>query len=159
MSTLKVIWLGVLLAVGSIIAFLVWAKLRMRFAAKSNDEKLIGRQPGFVGNIFSQVSGFFGGTNKPVANPPIVGGFGQVGVAMYGDEEYRAVGKETLVPSFLEGATGGVQDDEQPGVAPPDRLGPPPLSGTGAYSPVWRFKCPPVLGTVAAYDAKNSTPV
>ncbi len=155
MRTWRVIYLGFLATVGAGLAFLVWAKLKARYAGRSTNEKLVGRQPGFVGNLLDHVGGVFGLRNKPETVPPMVYGYGAVGVPQYGEEYYQSVPLDANVPSFLEGATGGVRDDEQPGRAPPERLGPPALAACGVHSAKYH-PCDTSV-TARAYAAKNSS--
>lgn len=165
-GALKTIILGFLLAVGSIIAYLVWSKLskRKHHVPKRSSSKLDGRQPGFVDNLLDNISGFFGRGNKHQANPNIVGPYGAVGITVYGDDPYMAVASDSRIPDFLSRgqpngiATGGVQDPAMPGKCPPQVLGPPPLGGSGAYyAPDYNWRTP-CYGPTAAYDAKNSLP-
>ena len=153
---------GFLAAAGAGIAYLVWTRLVKRFGKKKTDEKLQGRQPGFVSNAKSGQHGRFGRANRPEVNPRIPGPYGAVGVDTYDSSSYVMVGSDARIPGFLLGnpdnpmlASGGFQDPEMPGKAPPPVLGPPPPSGQGAYwAPDWNTE-DPAIGPGTALDAKN----
>jgi hypothetical protein len=156
----RIIWTGILLAIGTIIAFVGWAIVKRCLFAKKRSRvgKLPGRQPGFITNALDFFGGKFGEGSKPRTNPEIVGPYGNVGVdPREGPYGYIAVSSDSRVPSFLDGATGGVQDPRMPGSAPPQVLGVPGPPGTGAYSAEYQDTTPN-LGPIAAYDAKDYLP-
>jgi hypothetical protein len=156
MKTLRIVWLGFVLAVGTGIAYLVWSKLKVRFAEKKG-KKITGsdgREPGMIGNLLKTIGGVFTG-GKSEADAPIAGPYGRVGTPnFHTGGGYTFAPVDARVPSFLEGATGGVQDDKMIGKAPPPNLGGPPPVGSGIYSPEWN-DCQPKVAVIQAYDAKD----
>lgn len=122
-------WIGV--AVGGVIAYLVYVKLMKKpDADASSESKLEGRQPGFVDNLLGKVGGVFGVGKEQIATPPIRAAYGQVGIPVVGNDAYVATTADTRIPSFLQGATGGVADDKMTGLAPP-----PVMAGTAIAYP------------------------
>ncbi len=121
------------------LAVIIGYKVYLRVQAKSTVQSkgaattADNRQPGMIANLLDDVKGVFNfGPNPSV--PTIAGAYGFVGVqAPTGDDGYVSVDSDTRVPTFLEGATGGVQDPAMEGTAPPPVLGPPPAGGSGAY--------------------------
>jgi hypothetical protein len=113
---LKAIFGGFLAAIGAILAYMVYLRLKSKKIAPQ--DTVIARTPGEVGNLNSVITGFFD-TGKGLSVPPTIGPFGNVGEPVYGSDGFTPVPLDLNVPSFLVGATGGVQDPKMIGKAPP----------------------------------------
>jgi len=125
----------VLAGIAGIIAYKVYNRVQAFRASKNKGaiDTTENRAPGFVGNLLDDVKGAFNfGPNPSV--PAIASAYGFVGSQPpTGSEGYVATNSDHRIPSFLQGATGGVQDPAMQGDAPPPVLGPPPTAGSGAY--------------------------
>jgi hypothetical protein len=124
-----------LIALGGVFIYTVYTRFMAKRAAQKQPIKNTtadGRTPGVIGDLLSKVGGFFSTADNPSV-PPIAGAYGAVGNVIAGDDTYVAIPSDSRVPSFLDGATGGVADSLQLGIAPPPVAGPPPTAGSGAY--------------------------
>jgi hypothetical protein len=119
-------WLALILA--SIGAFVVYKKVSRKLHVGHNRAKdtTRGRTPGDNSGAFVIHGSLDSGGSFAV--PPIAGGYGAVGIATGSPEEYVAAPLDNNVPSFLQGATGGVADPAMTGDAPRESLRLPPLA-------------------------------
>ena|ERR1700690_2001302 len=123
----------ILAGIAGVIAYKVWLKVHAyRMQKQPRVATSTNRQPGVISGIKDMVSGVFS-TGPNYIAPPTNSAYGTVGVAREGDAQYTSDPANTRVPSFLQGATGGVADTPQPGRAPPGILGGPPPPGSNAY--------------------------
>lgn len=134
----KAILGGFLAAVGAGIAYLIWAKIKLRQTPSSvGNQGSVENQPGDVGdsNPATLVTKSFGSGAPGFATPPIPGPFGMVQsptITAGADNAYSPVPNDNRVPEFLIGSSGGgVADPAMPGQTPPAPLGPPPIGGSG----------------------------
>ena len=124
----------IVLAVGAVVSYKVYERLTKNNQTTKKSDKLDARQPGFVDNLLNNIKGLFNSNVPAQAAPPQSSGYGAVGVPTYAaGEQYTNIPKDNQVPSFLKGATGGVQDQKMPGDVAPGRIGVAPAPGSGAY--------------------------
>ena len=132
----KWIWIGALMAVGTIISYRVYLKVntyrRTKASAGSKtSQQASALQPGVIGNLKNALGGMFSFGPTP-ASPPVPGGYGVVGAGQTvksGTSAHVQTNDYTRVPEFVEASPGTIDPVMAANPPPPGILGPPAPGG------------------------------